>query len=240
MKKNVAVILGLIFFASISMFSKCEPEVDKSINCVVDGIISRDVVVDTIKKTKVTLYPVFTPSNHPMCDSMTYDPKRGAYVYPSMVYSFQKVCTVEEARDSLLAGNDSACPCRYNPDSAYNDDVNSYFHIGGIEKFPYNRLIIKTKDDTTALRIYTDYDNKNNLFIGEVAMNMDLGYYEWNNTKALATGEYEFALVVYKEEQHATQIGDTIFGNFAIVRSKTDANTNCKDQAFQKDDPLLR
>ncbi len=239
MKKSCLYILGILFVASINIFSKCTKEED-CINCVVENAIAHKVVVDTVKGTYVTIYPVMTPSNHSMCDSMVYNPQMGAYVPPYMLHKdYQKECTAEEARDSLLAGNDTACPCRINPDTAYNDKLNTYFHIGGIEKFPYNRLIIKTTDDTTKLRVYTDYDNKNNLFIGEVAMDTTLGYYEYNNTKPLASGVYSYMLVMYKEEQHYTQIGDTITGNFVIVRSPRAKNVKCRAEAFDKDDPLL-
>lgn len=237
MKKYLLPLICL--FGICSIMSKCEKDQD-CINCLVDGIVSRTVVFDTVKGGKVTIYPVFTPSNHPMCDSMAWSPVMGAYVYPQMVHSYQKLCTVQEARDSLLAGNDTACPCRQNPDSAFNDDINSFFYIGGIEKYEFNRLIIKAKGDTTVLREYDDYDNVNNLFIGEVAMNMDLGYYEYNNTKPLTSGVYSFDLVIYKEEQHATQVGDTVSGNFAIIRSDKVMNVKCASAAHDKNDPLLK
>lgn len=239
MKKRSIYILGVVIFASVNIFSTCRKPED-SINCVVEGAIARTVVVDTVKNTSIKIYPVMTPSNHPMCDSMVWHPKMGAYVYPHMLHEWQLLCTVEQARDSILAGNDTVCPCRINPDSLYNDEKNSFFYIGGIEKFPYNRLIIKTTNDTTKLRVYTDYDNKNNLFIGEVAMDTTLGYYEYNNTKPLASGVYSYMMVMYKEEQHYTQIGDTITGNFVIIRSPRARNMNCKGEAFDADDPLLK
>ncbi|MCQ2959177.1 MAG: hypothetical protein MJ198_03195 [Bacteroidales bacterium] len=239
MKKYFSSILCVFGLASL-VITSCKHKDDECINCVIEGAVARTVVVDTVKGTSIEVYPVFTPSNHPMCDSLSYNPKMGAYVYPYMMYKFQKLCSVQEARDSLLKGNDTACPCRKNLDSTFNDEVNAYFRIGNIEKFPYNRLIIKTKNDTTKLGLYTNYDNKNNLFIGEVPTDMSLGYYEYYNTRALAAGVYSYELVFYKEEQHATQIGDTVKGNFAIIRSDKNINVHCKNEAYDKNDPLLK
>lgn len=238
MKKSISAIVCLLIVASVNIFSKCKSD-EKCIDCVIEGAVAKQVVIDTVKNTFIKIYPVMTPSNHPMCDSMVWHPGMGAYVYPHMLYKWQHLCTVEEARDSIIAGNDTVCPCRINPDSLYNDTLNMYFHIGNIEKFPYNRLIIKTTNDTTKLRVYTDYDNKNNLFIGEVAMDTTLGIYEYNNTKPLASGVYSYMFIAYKEEQHYTQIGDTVAGNFVIIRSPRALNRHCKKEAYNQNDPLL-
>lgn len=239
MKKSLSTIIALLGVGALVM-SSCQKD-ESCLDCKLENIVKVAVVPDTTNPSaSVMVYPVITPSNHPMCDSMAYSPIMGAYVYPYMVHSFQKLCTVKEAQDSLLAGNDTACPCRVNPDTAFNDKLNSYLHIGGINNFPYNRLYIKTTDDTTKMRVYTDYDNTNNLFIGEVAMDTTLGYYEYNNTKPLTSGTYSYMLVLYKEEQHFTQIGDTIKGKFAIIRNNRFTNRNCKDQAYDADDPLLK
>lgn len=235
MKKCFLGIIGIVGL-SIVFLSSCKKE--ECLDCRANDVVMTTYVLGGGDST-ITIYPVMTPSNHPMCDSMVYDPRKGSYVMPQEVYSFQKLCTVEEARDSLLAGNDTACPCRVNPATEWNDDKNAYFHIGNIKKFPYNRLYIKTQNDTTKMRMYTDYDNTNDLFVGEVAMDTTLGYYEYNNTKAVATGVYSYYLVIYKDEMHQTQIGDTIKGNFAIIRAKSDKNRNCQDQALDADDPLL-
>lgn len=238
MKKYFPSIIGLMFL-SLIVVSSCEKD-ETCIDCAVEQLIARDYVIDTATGATIKMYPVMTPSNHPMCDSMAYSPIMGAYVYPHLVHKdYQKLCTVDEARDSLLAGNDTACPCRENPDTAYNDSKNSFLRIGNIEKYPYNRLFIKTTADTTKMRVYTDYDNKNNLFIGEVAMDMSLRYYEYNNTKPLASGVYGYMLVLYKDKDHYDQLGDTLKGNFAIIRSNRDNNRNCATEAYDADDPLL-
>lgn|SRR5574344_416799 len=238
MKNYYVTILCLLGF-SVLIISSCKKKED-CLDCKVEGIVSTTIVVDTASGATITVYPVITPSNHPMCDSMAYSTIMGAYVFPYKVHSYQKLCTVQEARDSLLAGNDTACPCRINPDTVFNDDKNGFLKIGGIEKFPYNRLFIKTGNDSTKIRIYTDYDNKNNQFIGEVPMDTTTGYYQHNNTKPLISGTYSYMLVLYKEAEHATLIGDTIRGNFTIIRNNRFANRNCQEQAFDAGDPLLK
>lgn len=239
MKNYYVTILCLLGFSAL-IFTSCQEDED-CLNCKVEGIVKTTIVADTAAGTSITIYPVMTPSNHPMCDSMAYSTVLGAYVYPQEVHKdFQKLCTVQEARDSLLAGNDTACPCRKNPDTTFNDNKNAFFNIDGIKQFPYNRLFIKTGNDSTKIRIYTDYDNTNNLFIGEVAMDTTTNYYEYNNTKPLTSGTYSYMLVLYKEAQHFTQIGDTIKGDFAIIRNNRFLNKNCKEQAFDANDPLLK
>ena len=152
-----------------------------------------------------------------------------------------KLCSVQEAIDSIKAGNDSACPCRKNLDTVYNDTKNAFFYIENIKKFPYNRLWFKTLTDSTNLRKpYENYDNQNDLFIGEVPVDMDLGYYAYDETKPLTSGIYRYFLVIYKDEQKQTIIGDTIEGKFAIIRNPKAINRNCKDQAHDTDDPLLK
>lgn len=238
MKNYFVTILCLLGFSALTITSCSDPE--GTLDCKVEGIMARTIVVDTASGASITVYPVITPSNHDMCDSMVYHPELGSYVEPYKVHSYQKLCTVQEARDSLLAGNDTACPCRINPNTTFNDDKNGFFYIGGINQFPYNRLFIKTGNDSTKIRIYTDYDNRNNLFIGEVAMDTTTGYYQHNNTKPLVSGVYSYMLVLYKEAQHATRIGDTIRGDFALIRHNRFANRNCQSQAFDTEDPLLK
>lgn len=238
MKNYFVTLLCLLGILGL-MTTSCEDDQD-CLNCKVEGVTKTTFVVDAETGKTITVYPVMTPTNHNMCDSMVYSIDKGSYVEPYEVHSFQKLCTVQEARDSLLAGNDTACPCRVNPETSFNDNKNSFFYIENIEEFPYNRLFIKTGNDSTKLRIYTDYDNVNNLFIGEVALDTTTNYYEYNNTKQLTSGVYSYMIVLYKEAQHFTVIGDTIKGDFAIIRNNRFLNKNCKEQAFDQSDPLLK
>lgn len=236
MKKTIIALLGILGITAFVMTS-CKDD-EECIDCIANDIVKKTVVLGSGDST-ITIYPVITPINHEYCDSMVFHPKKGGYVAPYEVHTWQKQCTVEEARDSILAGNDTVCPCRKNLDTVWNDTKNSFFYIENIKKFPYNRLYIKTNDDTTKMRIYTDYNNIDNQFIGEVSMDTTKGYYEYNNTKALATGIYSYFLILYQDKVHQVQIGDTIKGKFAIIRNTRISNRNCKDQAADSDDQLL-
>lgn len=237
MKKTIITLFGILGLSALVMTS-CKDD-ENCIDCVANDIVKKTIVLGSGDST-ITIYPVMTPVNHAFCDSMVYSSMFGAYVEPQKVHSWQRLCSVQEARDSLLAGNDTVCPCRKNVDTVWNDSKNSFFYIENIKKFPYNRLYIKTSTDTTKMRIYTDYNNIDNQFIGEVSMDTTKGWYEYNNTKALATGIYSYYLILYRDKTHQVQIGDTIKGNFAIIRNTRIANKRCQAQAFDADDQLLR
>ena len=237
MKNHISTIICLLGFAALVVTS-CKKDED-CIDCKANDIIKTTIRLGSGDST-ITIYPVMTPSNHDMCDSMVYHSVKGAYVRPYDVYKYQKLCSVEEAIDSLKAGNDSACPCRKNLDTIYNDPKNSYFYIENLQKFPYNKLLIKTVKDSTQMRTYLNYDNRNDLFIGEVPMDTTLGYYQHNDTRPLASGIFAYYLIIYKDEMHQTIIGDTIKGKFAIVRNPKVKTRNCKAQAHDEDDPLLK
>lgn len=230
------------------------PTAKDCIDCKEKNIIKRTIVLGS-KDSSITIYPIITPNNHEFCDSFVYNPIMGAYVQPYQIYNFQKLCSSQEAIDSIKAGNDTACPCIINPDEIYNDYKNAYFHIDGIDKFPYNRLIIYWTDAISTYGgydesyyhligrrlIYNNYDNKNNLFIGEVPKDSTT-VDSWNmfpNTKPLPTGIYNYSISLYKDEKHITQIGETIQGTFAIIRTQKILVEGCKEQALNIDDPLL-
>ena len=237
MKKYFSTIICLLGFLALVVTS-CKKD-ENCIDCKANDIAKRTVVLGSGDST-ITIYPVMTPNNHPICDSMVYSPKLNTYVEPYKIYKYQKECSFQEAVDSIKAGNDSVCPCRKNLDTVYNDGLNSYFYIENISKFPYNKLIIKTRSDSTQLRTYKNYDNKNNQFIGEVSMDTTLGIYEYNNTRPLTSDVYSYILIIYKDDMLSLPLGDTITGNFAIIRTPKSLNKNCKDQAKDPDDPILK
>ena len=238
MKKYFSTIICLLGLSALVVTS-CKKD-EKCIDCKANDIAKRTVVLGSGDST-ITIYPVMTPNNHPICDSMVYSKMWGTYVEPYKIHNdYQKLCSFQEAIDSINAGNDTACPCRKNLDTVYNDDKNSYFYIENITKFPKNKLIIKTGTDSTQLRTYMDYDNKNNQFIGEVSMDTTLGYYEYNNTRPLASGVYSYFLIIYKDDLHSMIIGDTIKGSFALIRSPKVANRFCSNEAKDTDDPILK
>ncbi|MBP5583473.1 MAG: hypothetical protein J6X43_05920 [Bacteroidales bacterium] len=236
MKKYFSTIICLLGFFALVVTS-CKKD-EECIDCKANDIAKRTIVLGNGDST-ITIYPVMTPNNHSICDSMVYYPDWGTYVEPYKIYKYQKLCSFQEAVDSIKAGNDTACPCRKNLDTVYNDDKNSFFFIENITKFPKNKLIIKTNIDSTQLRTYEDYDNKNNQFIGEVSTDTALGYYEYYYTRPLASGVYSYTLILYKDDMHSIVLGDTITGNFAIVRSPKALNRNCSNEAKDGEDPIL-
>lgn len=236
MRKYFSTIICLLGFFALVVTS-CKKD-EECIDCKANDIAKRTIVLGSGDST-ITIYPVMTPNNHAICDSMVYYPDWGTYVEPYKIYKYQKLCSFQEAVDSIKIGNDTACPCRKNLDTVYNDDKNSFFFIENITKFPKNKLIIKTNIDSTQLRTYEDYDNKNNQFIGEVSTDTALGYYEYYYTRPLASGVYSYTLILYKDDMHSLIIGDTITGNFAIIRSPKALNRYCLTEAKDEGDPIL-
>ena len=245
MKKYFSTIICLLGFFALVVTS-CKKDED-CIDCKANDIAKRTIRLGGGDST-ITIYPVITPNNHPICDSMVYSEMMGTYVEPYKIYKYQKLCSFQEAVDSIKAGNDTTCPCRKNLDTVYNDDKNSFFYIENITKFTYNKLIIKTLADSTQLRTYggsgknneKGYDNQNDQFIGEVSSDLELGIYEYYSTKPLASGVYSYTLIIYKDEYYSEVLGDTIIGNFALIRSPKALNRNCKKEARDTDDPILK
>jgi len=234
MKKFVylsAFVLGIFSL----LITSCQQE-EEIINCDYEGIKVMEKVYGP--DSVITIYPVMTINNYNFCDSMIYDTSSRDWVRP-YVLDPSKLCTQEEALEAIRQENDTLCPCRINEDTANNDQINSYLHIGGIEKFPYNKLYIKIPGDTSKVRRYTDYDNIN-IFNGYMPRNMDLGYYKTYNTGILKSGIYEYELILYKDENWTVPF-DTISDKFLILTAKyRDKNKNCADKALDSDDPLLK
>jgi hypothetical protein len=237
MKKYFPTIICLIGLAAL-VATSCKKD-EECIDCKANDIAKRTIALGSGDST-ITIYPVMTPNNHQMCDSMVFSKVLNTFVEPYRIYKYQKLCSYQEAIDSINAGNDTSCPCRKNLDTVYNDGKNSFFYIENITKFPKNKLVIKTGYDSTQLRTYMDYDNKNNQFIGEVSSDTSLGYYDYYFTRPLASAVYSYYLVIYKDDQHSIVLGDTIQGNFALIRSPKVANRNCKKEAKDEDDPILK
>lgn len=207
------------------MFLSCKPDPQFCIDC--EG----EDVVKTVKQyggdTSITIYPVITPRNYNHCDSFVL--VGGTYIEPHLAFpGVLKLCSFQEAQESLLHG-DTSCVCRINPDTEFNDvkGVNDYFHIDGIKYFPYNQLNIKVANDTSKIRTYMDYDNVGDVFNCLVLDTVDV---EYVNSKMLASGIYEYELILYKDEAHQV-VKDSIIGKFAIIRSDKDLNRKCATQA---------
>ncbi|MDA3883494.1 MAG: hypothetical protein PF481_09435 [Bacteroidales bacterium] len=234
MKKFVyltAFVLGTFAL----LITSCQQE-EEVLNCDYEGIKVMEKVYGT--DSAIIIHPVMTINNYDFCDSMIWDPASNDWVKPS-VLDESKLCTQEQALEAIRQGNDTMCPCRINEDTLNIDKINSYFYIGGIEKFPYNKLYIKIPDDTVKVRRYTNYDNDNNLFQGYVATDMSLGYYKTYNARILKSGIYEYELILYKDE-NLTVPFDTISDKFVILTARyKDKNKNCADKALESNDPLL-
>jgi len=230
------VFLSSIAFATISLFfTSCKDE-ETGIDCAWEGIevFTKEYGTDSA----ITIYPVITTNNYDFCDSMVWDTIAKDWVKPYDLDD-SKLCTEEVALEYIRQGNDTACPCRENPNK-HNDQVNSKFVIDGIEKFKYNNLHIKIPGDTIKIRRYVDYTNEGNVFQGYVSTDTSLGYYEFYNSRVLASGIYEYELILFKDPEHQVPF-DTIANKFVIITSKyRDRNSNCKDKAKEKDDPLLK
>ena len=152
---------------------------------------------------KIKVYTAFTPDNLPFCDSIVRD-KNGV-----------------ETRDAKR--------CRPNFDSVYNDKSNTYFHIEGIEEFPYNTLIIRVPGDTTKVNVFTDYANISgagkNAFNGTTS---DTTLFGADRERQLISGKYEFILQLYSSDKYdkASRI-DSIQGYFCIIRTGNYKNEGC-------------
>ncbi|MBR4349477.1 MAG: hypothetical protein IKP99_02005, partial [Bacteroidales bacterium] len=77
MKNHISTIICLLGFAALVVTS-CKKDED-CIDCKANDIIKTTIRLGSGDST-ITIYPVMTPSNHDMCDSMVYHSVKGAYV----------------------------------------------------------------------------------------------------------------------------------------------------------------
>jgi len=231
MKKQLPLIFGILGVAII-FFMSCKQK-PYCLDCDYEGITKTTISYGT--DSAITIYPVLTPRNYNHCDSFVF--YNGTYVEPWRVEGTNLLlCTQEKAQEMYLAGR-PLCVCRINPDTEFNDidGINDFFYIDGITKFPYNRLYIKVLNDTSKIRSYEDYTNNNNVFNGLVLDTVDT---EFATSKMLTSGIYVYELILYKDLTHTVPF-DTIIGNFAIIRSDKDCNSNCLKHAYQQNDTKL-
>jgi len=241
--KHLFNIFGIISLGLVTLMS-CKQESTIKLDCQWEGL---EVFTKTYgADSTITIWPVITTNNYNFCDSMVYDAKTNEYIRPyEQEYKDGSrydhlLCTFQQAVDSIQAGNDSACPCRINEDQN-NDQINSSFLIGGITSFPNNVLNIRVLGDTVKIRHYENYGDKDNsdVFTGYVTSDKELGYYEYVTARVLASGIYEYELILYHDENYQQPI-DTIRNKFAIITSRyKDANRNCGNLTAEPNDPLI-
>ncbi|MFO7869033.1 MAG: hypothetical protein R6U95_07025 [Bacteroidales bacterium] len=236
MKKTSYFVLLILAMCGIILTS-CEPE-EEVLNCDYEGIQVKEVKFG--KDSSIVIYPVMTINNYEFCDSMVWDETANDYVRPSE-YDEDKVCSQDSAYAAMRRGADSLCPCRENPYEEHNDKINSVFYIEGIKKFPYNKLRILVPGDTIKIRNYENYDNVSNVFQGFVPTNLELEYYQYYNSKILASGVYDYELILYKDEELTVPFEDTISDSFVVITYRyRNKNKNCADKAKDSNDPLLK
>lgn len=165
---------------------------------------------------KIKLYTAFTPINTRFCDSIEYLPD----------------------------GRQDLSRCRENLDSVYNDNLNAYFHIDGIESFPENRLIIRVPGDTTKLVTIENYSNTNIKQDGTSTdqfngMSRDSTLWGRERRRLLSERKFEYILELYHSSKHTRDnLIDSIHGYVCIIRTKDFDNKGCV--AKDANDPLIK
>lgn len=210
MKKLLSVLPAFVLLALIFGLSNCNPKSNPCDCCRAFG--GSTVWIDTATGDSIKVPSAFTPSNLQFCDSNRFDPD----------------------------GNITTAGCNKNVDSIYNDTLNQYLHIIGIEKYKFNELIIRSATtDTTAIQRFFDYSNTND---GEKVFNgimIDTTLHSAERQRQLRSGRYKFILQLYGDQAHtkAKRI-DSISGYFCIIRQKTFCNVGCEGKSNL--DPLIK
>lgn len=154
-------------------------------------------------------YNAFSPSNFVYCDSNEYD-KFGV----------------------LLLSH-----CKPNIDSTYNDTINQYFKIKGVENFPYNDLKIYHQNDSTSS--INHFYNYSNILHGDRIFNgsmIDTTIYGTERQRLLSQGKYFYKFKIYTDKQHSSVL-DTFSGHFCIIRNKEMTIQGC--EGANPMDPML-
>lgn len=228
MKNTVYILLLIPIIISITGCKK-----EKKETCYTCKY--NELVMNYGEDVSIRIANVITPNNFTLCDSMVYIPQLNSYVEPSVKYSYmKKVCTVEERRQYRIEGNDSICPCVENEDKQYNDAKNQFLYIDGIDKFPYNKVIIYIEGETVPLITYNNYKNDAVPFNAFVADTLQDGR---TVTFKHVSGNFTYIIKLYNNLLH-TDLYDELTGGFTVIRKPQDCpTTGCKGR--DADDPLL-
>lgn len=195
----------------------------------------QELVMNYGEDVTIRIANVITPNNLTLCDSLVYMPNLNSYVEPSFKYPYmKKVCTKDERYQYRIEGNDSICPCVENPDNQYNDSKNASLFIEGIDKFPYNKVIIYKEGSEVPLITYNDYKNNSVPFNAYIADTLQDG-----RTVVFkhVSGNFTYIIRLYNNLLH-TDLYDELSGGFTVIRKPQDCpTTGCKGR--DADDPLL-
>jgi len=222
---------GILLLSLFLAIFSCKPK-DEPTKCC-------DVAFhfDTVRGTggdSIIVYSAFTPNNYPFYDEIG-DSTSGFYRgKPIAIYENDPKTTLD---------NDTTETGRPNTDSIYNDDINSYFHIVNIEKYPYNKIYFYNGDvkDTTPImkEPYINYKNKKGtVFDGrsnEALLQPDGS--SKTLPKYIKSGHYRCKIYLYQDERWTIGI-DTLEFPFCIIRVPDyDFNENCS--GVDSGDPVL-
>lgn len=130
---------------------------------------------------------------------------------------------------------------RPNPDSVYNDEINEYFHIEGIDNFPHNCVYFSKKGKLLVdnEKLFQDYRNARGGVIFD-GRKVDTLLNDFGKRVLvpiiLPSGKYEFGIAIYEDERH-TILQDSISGTFCIIRTPCYNFQGCR--GVDEFDPVL-
>jgi len=170
----------------------------------------------------IRIYSAFTPNNYPFYDVIG-DSASGKYRGKPITIS-------EDLQDTSEIGYP-------NPDSIYNDDVNSYFYIENIEAFPYNKVFFYAEDTLIHNEPYVNCKNeKGTVFDGRYNRYI---YVDGNLVMLplyVPSGIYKYKIIIYEDPRWENLI-DSVYGYFHIVRTPRYKTLGCRGK--DEGDPLL-
>ncbi len=207
----------LMFISIVLMFQACCKLFPKSKRCVEPDCgccIDPPLEWTSSDNKTVKLYNAFTPYNYDFSDSIVVD----------------------------TSGQPVEMGKRKNADAKWNDEVNEYFHIDGVENFHNNRLIIRVVGDTSKILNIEDYSNTS---VGEQVFTglytKDTTFWGATKRRMLRSGKFEYEFLIFSgeaDDPETDTLADLI-STFCIIRNKVDCPVeNCVGK--DPNDPLLR
>lgn len=208
----------LIVFSSLAMLFSCKDKEEPSSCC--DREYTDTTFIVNGEERHLRVYSSMTPNNYPFYDEIGGD--------SSGIFRGKPIVLLNNSQDTTETG-------RANIDSIYNDKVNEYFYVKGIEAFPYNEIYFYTQGDTTPIldAPYKNYKNdKSTIFDGRaIEKLLRINKYGIADTvflpKYIKSGSYRFKIILFEDLRHTMPI-DTFEGPFCIIRTpKYNFNEQC-------------